>query len=411
MKIGINGMGRIGKLSVWNQVAKKHFSEIVVNVGREVGRGLQDLLQTIEKDSTFGHIGVWLHGYGGGRVIENMNEAEGTATIDGVPVRFLRTHRNPREVQWRQHGVSLVVDCTGVFMDPTTAANQSGGALRGHLEAGATKVILSAPFKIKNKGQPMPPDALTVVLGINDADLDPGRHSVISGASCTTTCLAFMMKPLLDHFGAGRILSASMVTVHAATPSQKVLDAVPKAGATDLRKTRSVMNNIILTTTGAANTLRLVLPEMAHIGFMAESVRIPTSTGSLIVLNVNLQSENKEKPIDREQILEVYRQAAQGVHSAYLEYSDEQNVSSDIIGYPRKAAVIEAQETHTRTGFVSIDPRRIEGLGQDALGAIGSRSLEIPVTQATIFGWYDNELGSYAHLLGDLTIRIARQMV
>ncbi|HIJ84956.1 MAG: Glyceraldehyde-3-phosphate dehydrogenase (phosphorylating) [Magnetococcales bacterium] len=411
MKIGINGMGRIGKLSLWNHVAKKYFSEIVVNVGREVGRGLPDLLQTIEKDSTFGHIGVWLHGYRGGRVIENMDEAAGTATIDGVLVRFLRSHRNPKDIQWRQNGVSLVVDCTGAFMDPTLAANTAGGALRGHLEAGAVKVILSAPFKIKSKGQPIPGDALTVVLGINDADLNPGSHNIISGASCTTTCLAFMMKPLLEHFGAGRILSASMVTVHAATPSQKVLDSVPKAGATDLRKTRSVMNNIILTTTGAANTLRLVLPEMAHIGFMAESVRIPTSTGSLIVLNINFQSESRENPIDREHILDIYRRAAQGHYSPWLEYSDEQNVSSDIIGYPHKAAIIEGQETHTRTGFVTIDPRRLEGLGSAARNAIGTEKLEVPVTQATIFGWYDNELGSYAHLLGELTMRIAQQMV
>lgn len=411
MKIGINGMGRIGKLSLWNHVAKKHFSEIVVNVGREVGRGLSDLLQTIEKDSTFGHLGVWLHGYGGGRVIENMDETAGTATIDGVPVRFLRSHRNPRDIQWRQSGVSLVVDCTGAFMDPTVAGNGAGGALRGHLEAGAAKVILSAPFKIKNKGQPMPEDAVTVVLGINDADLDPGRHNVISSASCTTTCLAFMMKPLLDHFGAGRILSASMVTVHAATPSQKVLDSVPKAGATDLRKTRSVMNNIILTTTGAANTLRLVLPEMGNIGFMAESVRVPTSTGSLIILNLNFQSESRENPLDREQILDVYRRAAQGTYSDWLECSEEQNVSSDIIGYPHKAAIIEAQETHTRTGFVTLDPRSIEGLGAEVLQVLGNTVLEVPVTQATIYGWYDNELGSYAHLLGELAVRISRQMV
>lgn len=402
-------MGRIGKLSLWNHVAKKYFSEIVVNVGREVGQGLSDLLQTIEKDSTFGHLGVWLHGYRGDRVIENMDESSGTATIDGIPVRFLRTHRNPREIHWQQNGVKLVVDCTGAFMDPTT--NAANGSLRGHLEAGAEKVVLSAPFKIKNKGQPIPEDALTVVLGINDAGFDPGRHTLISGASCTTTCLAFMMKPLLDHFGANRILSASMVTVHAATPSQKVLDSVPKAGASDLRKTRSVMNNIILTTTGAANTLRLVLPEMAHIGFMAESVRIPTSTGSLIVLTLNLQSESRENHVDREQILDVYRRAATGTYNAYLHCSEEQNVSSDIIGYPRKAAIIEAQETHTRTGFVTIDPRRIEGLGPEALEMIGHTHLEIPVTQATIFGWYDNELGSYAHLLGDLTIQISKQML
>ena len=128
-------------------------------------------------------------------------------------------------------------------------------------------------------------------MGINDSDYDPRRHRIVSNASCTTTCLAHMMKPLLNAFGPQRILSASMATVHAATGSQQVLDRLPKAGKTDLRKNRSIMNNIILTTTGAAKALALVIPEMEQIGFIAESVRIPTATGSLIILVVNLQEE------------------------------------------------------------------------------------------------------------------------
>jgi glyceraldehyde 3-phosphate dehydrogenase len=117
---------------------------------------------------------------------------------------------------------------------------------------------------------PFPDDAVTLIAGINDNDYDHGRHHIISAASCTTTCLAYIVKPLLDYFGPGKILSLSMATVHASTGSQQVLDRLPKEGAKDLRKNRSIMNNIILTSTGAAKTLALVLPEMNRIGFIAQ---------------------------------------------------------------------------------------------------------------------------------------------
>ncbi|MBU4033377.1 MAG: glyceraldehyde-3-phosphate dehydrogenase, partial [Proteobacteria bacterium] len=252
MKLGINGLGRIGKLSVWHHVSRKHFSEIVVNVGRQVGTGLQDIASAIDRDSSYGRLGAYLHGCKGGKVIENLNEAAGTMTINGVPVTILREARNPGGIQWKENGVRLVVDTTGAFTDPTADADNPKGSLRGHVQAGAEKVILSAPFKIKNKGLEMPADAVTTVMGINDGDFNPAQHTLVSAASCTTTCLSFMIKPLLDHFGADRFLSASMVTVHAATGSQQVLDRLPNAGVTDLRKNRSIFNNIILTTTGAA---------------------------------------------------------------------------------------------------------------------------------------------------------------
>ncbi len=171
-------------------------------------------------------------------------------------------------------------------------------------------------------------------MGINDKDYDPVRHAVISNASCTTTCLAHMIKPLLDYFGVERVLSASMATVHAATGSQQVLDRLPKTKAKDLRKNRSIMNNIILTTTGAAKTLQLVIPEMANIGFIAESVRIPTATGSLIILVVNFQEVSDSKPIRRELINDIYRNASRS-GNGYLIYSEDQNVSADIIGTPQ----------------------------------------------------------------------------
>jgi len=401
MKLGINGLGRIGKLSLWHHVSRRHFSEIVVNVGRQIGGGLHDIASCIERDSTYGRLGMYLNGCKSGRVIENLDEAAGTMVVGGVPVKILRQARNPKEIKWKDNDVRIVVDSTGAFRDPTADAGDAKGALRGHLQGGAEKVVLSAPFKIKTKGMAMPEDAVTTVMGINDGDYNPARHCVISAASCTTTCLSFMIKPLLEYFGADRFLSASMVTVHAATASQQVLDRLPGAGATDLRKNRGILNNIILTSTGAAKALPLVIPEMKKIGFIAESVRIPTTTGSLIILVLNLQDE-LEKPIKRNLINSIYRDYAG--NSSYLEYSDEQNVSCDIIGMPAAAAIIEGTETHTRTAAINVNLAK--------MGCAGTPStLEVPVTQAVIYGWYDNELGSYTNMLGDRIVSIAEQMV
>ena len=405
MKLGINGLGRIGKLSLWHHVSRKHFSGIVANIGREVGRSLEDLAAMLEKDSTYGRLGTYLYGHKSPRVIEELNNDKGTMLVNGVPVTILRTSRNPKDIAWHENGVKLVVDTTGVFTDPTTDPDAEKGALRGHMQAGAEKVILSAPFKIKSKGLEMPADAITTVMGINEEMYDAGRHAVVSAASCTTTCLSYMIKPLIERIGADKILSASMVTVHAATGSQQVLDRLPKTGATDMRKNRSIQNNIILTTTGAAKALALVIPEMATIGFMAESVRIPTTTGSLIILVVNLQDE-LETPIKRDAINAIYREYAS--HNGYLKFSNEQNVSSDIIGLPAAAAVIEGTETHTRTANIQVNLSKVRA---DSLKPGADPILNVPVTQAVVYGWYDNELGSYTNMLGDLTVHISEGML
>ena len=406
MKLGLNGLGRIGKLTLWNQISRRYFSEIVVNLGRNVGGGLEDIATAIEKDSTYGRLNMYLHGFKGGRVIENLDEEKGSMTINGIPVTFLRKARNPKDIDWKANQVRLVVDATGTFKDPTADPNEGKGSVRGHLLAGAEKVMVSAPFKIQAKGLDMPEDAVTAVMGINDDDYDPARHNIISAASCTTTCLSYMIKPLLDHFGASRMLSASMVTVHAATGSQEVLDRLPAAGASDLRKSRSILNNIILTTTGAAKALGLVIPEMQGIGFIAESVRIPTSTGSLIVLVLNLQDE-LENPIKRGLINSIYEEYAKT--SPYLIFSKEQNVSSDIIGMPRAAVVIESTEIHTRTATIKVNLQHLKNIQCDTGNA--SSILEVPLTQAVIYGWYDNELGSYTNMLAELTVSVAERMV
>lgn len=405
MKLGVNGLGRIGKLSLWNHVTKKYFDELVINLGRDVGSGLTDLAASIEKDSTYGRLSTYINGFKGGRVIEELDEAKGTMRINGIPVTFLRKARNPKDIDWKGQQVRLVVDSTGQFKDPTADPGEGRGSCRGHLLAGAEKVIVSAPFKIKAKGVDMPEDAITTVMGINDDDFDPARHTIISAASCTTTCLSYMIKPLLNHFGAERLLSASMVTVHAATGTQEVLDRLPGTGATDLRKNRSILNNIILTSTGAAKALSLVIPEMKSIGFIAESVRVPTTAGSLIVLVLNLQDE-LDNPIKRGLINEIYEEYSKT--SPYLIYSAEQNVSSDIMGMPKAAVVIESTEIHTRTAAIRVN---LDQLKNVKLEGASSSILEVPLTQAVIYGWYDNELGSYTNMLGELTKTIADQMV
>jgi glyceraldehyde 3-phosphate dehydrogenase len=404
--LGINGLGRIGKLTLWNHIGRKYFSEIVVNVGRKVGTRIDDIALYIEKDSTYGSLHQYLYGFKAKKVIQDLDEEKGTMQIDGVPVTILRESRNPRNIVWREHGVKVVVEATGRFKDPTASPDAKEGAARGHLEAGAEKVIVSAPFKIKEKGLSMPDDSTTIVIGINDDTFDHRKHHIISAASCTTTCLAYMIKPLLDYFGTKKILNASMATVHAATGTQEVLDRLPKSGATDLRKNRSIMNNIILTTTGAAKTLGLVIPEMNQIGFSAESVRIPTSAGSLIILVVTFSDEVGGPSINRNLLNNIYRDAEKKEKRGYIKYTDEQNVSSDIVGHFGPAAIIEGHETHTRTAFATLELSKFSKLPANIRKQL-PETLEIPITQAVMYGWYDNEMGSYTNMLGDLTAKIA----
>lgn len=404
--LGVNGLGRIGKLTVWQSVCRKYFDEIVVNLGREAGTSLDDIAHYLERDSTYGQLNAFLYGYNSAPVIKDLDESKGRMVVDGMPIAFLRQNRNPADIGWADHHVRLVVDTTGQFIDPSLPGEYAKGSARGHLVSGAEKVVVSAPFKIKN-GSPMPDDAVTTVMGINENDYDPRSHRIISNASCTTTCLAHMIKPLLNHFGSDAVMSASMATIHAATGSQEVLDKLPKAGKTDLRKNRSIMNNIILTTTGAAKALALVIPDMQKIGFIAESVRIPTTTGSLIILVVNIQEDPSKQEIRRELLNGIYNQAAARDAKGYLHYSVKQNVSSDIIALPKAAAVIEGNEIHTRTATVTINLDHVPGIPKDVIASLSDSHLHVPVTQAVIYGWYDNEMGSYVNMLCDRIESIA----
>src|SRR4030043_1875670 len=131
--LGINGLGRIGKLTLWNHIGRKHFSEIVVNIGRKAGTKLEDVALYIEKDSTYGSLHQYLHGYKAKKVIENIDEDKGTMVIDGVPVTILRESRNPKNIPWKEYGAKVVVEATGRFTNPTVPFDAAEGSVRGHL--------------------------------------------------------------------------------------------------------------------------------------------------------------------------------------------------------------------------------------------------------------------------------------
>ncbi|MHB9149488.1 MAG: glyceraldehyde 3-phosphate dehydrogenase NAD-binding domain-containing protein [Thermoleophilia bacterium] len=418
--LGINGLGRIGKLTLWYHLDRDEFDRIVINVGREVGTSLHSVAHYIDHDSTYGTLSRYLFGHSGKSSMQVIDEREGLLLAYGKEIRVLRQERDPARLPWRHHDVGIVVDTTGKFTDPTAPADQVGGSLRGHLEAGARLVVQSSPFKSRQKDAGMPDDAVMLIKGINHYLFDPARHVLVSGASCTTTALAHMLRPLLDRELTHHIVTAGMSTVHAATNSQPLLDAVPKAGAKDLRKSRAALDNIILTSTNAAKALEQVMPEIGRIGFMADSVRIPTSTVSLIILNVTFQTTitaDGHPSIDRDVINSIYRDAAQGEARGLVNYSEEQNVSADLKG-DDSAVVIEATETHTRTGFVDVmvpvgEAADSAADGEDpAPGGLSGptpaqRTVRIPVTHVKIFGWYDNEMGSYTQRLGELTTHVA----
>ncbi len=406
--LGINGCGRTGKLTLWHHVARKYFSSIVVNFGREVGTNLEAVCSLIEKDSNYGSLHRFLFGVNAEPCVKIVDRGKNLLEVAGVPVTILQSTRNPKDIGWRDHGVRIVVDATGAFNDPTRPVGHPKGSLRGHLEAGAEKVLNSATFKIEDKSQPQPEDAVTLIYGVNHDALNPTQHHLISAASCTTTALAHMVKPLLDNLHASNIMTASMSTVHAATNSQSVLDTVPKKGARDLRRSRSVLNNIILTSTGAGQALEQVIPEIRAIGFMADSVRIPIPTESLIILNITFQTVLEgydQSSVHRDRLNKIYADAAAGPQKGLLVYSEDQNVPSDVMGM-KAAVVIEAAETHTRTGFVDVDLGQIPGLDLEVVQNLDNAIVKMPVTHAKVFGWYDNEYGGYTNLLGDLTVHV-----
>ena len=336
-KIGINGFGRIGR-QVLKAIRDNYPEELQVVA-------VNDLMDA----RTNAHLFKYDSNYG---VFPGTVEVvDGNLVVDGDSVKVL-AERNPADLPWGELGVDIVVECTGIF--------RSGPQAQAHIDAGAKKVIISAPAK--------PADSvdLTIVLGVNTEAYDPDNHHIVSNASCTTNGLAPAAKVLHDNFG---IVHGLMTTIHAYTNDQRILDLAHS----DLRRARAAALNMIPTTTGAAKAVALVIPELKG-KFDGGAIRVPTPTVSLIDLVVNL-----EQPATAEEVNAALKAAADGPLQGILGYSDEPLVSTDYKGDPRSGIV--------------------DGLSTKM---IGDKMLKLLV-------WYDNEWG-YSVRCADLAWLMAKNL-
>src|SRR5687768_12289763 len=287
VKVGINGFGRIGRQALKN-ILRVHGDSLDVVA-------INDLLDT----KTNAHLFKYDSNYGTHQ--GTVEARDNSIVIDGEEIA-ISAERDPANIPWKKYGVQVVVESTGFFTDAKKAA--------AHIDAGAKKVIISAPARNED---------ITVVLGVNEEKYDPANHHVISNASCTTNGLAPVAKVLFDKFG---IAKGLLTTVHAYTNSQRLLDVA----TSDLRDARAAAMNIVPAATGAARAVGLVIPELqGRFGGMA--FRVPVSTVSIIDFTALL---DKETTI--EEINAAMKQAAEGLMKGILQYTEEPLVSSDLKG-------------------------------------------------------------------------------
>src|SRR6266581_9299432 len=288
-RIGINGFGRIGRQSF--KAIFEHYPKDLEVVAVNDLTDTKTNAHLLKYDSTYGHF---------------PGEIEATADaiiVNGHSLKVI-SQKDPAQIPWGDMGIELVIESTGLFTDAEKAA--------AHLRGGAKKVIISAPAKGED---------LTIVLGVNDHMYDPGKHQVISNASCTTNCIAPVVKVMHEAFGVNQ---GFMTTIHSYTNDQVILDTVHE----DLRRARSAGINIIPTTTGAAKAVTLVIPELkGRLDGMA--FRVPTATVSVCDFVANV-----ERSVTIDEVNEVFRDAATESLRDYLGYCDEPLVSSDFKGNP-----------------------------------------------------------------------------
>ncbi|NOZ00629.1 MAG: type I glyceraldehyde-3-phosphate dehydrogenase [Deltaproteobacteria bacterium] len=314
LKVGINGFGRIGRLVARAMLEQGGFRIVAINDlinPDDYARGVHFMGKLFQFDSTHG------------RYAGTVSTDERRIIVDGNPIEVL-SHRVPEEIPWDRFGVDYVIESTGVFRKRDQVA--------GHLASqGVKKVLLTVPPKD-------PVDAL-IVLGVNDGDLK-AEHRIISNASCTTNCLAPIVKVLNDCFG---LVRGFMTTVHAYTGDQKLLDVVHKS---DLRRARSAAANIIPTTTGAARTIGKIIPELeGRLDGMA--IRVPVHDGSIVDFVCELERIQVRKPAEmKEEINSVVREAAEGPMAGILQFSDDALVSSDIVHNPH-SSIFDSLSTMT----------------------------------------------------------------
>ncbi len=308
VRVGINGFGRIGR-QVLKAMLERYPNDIDIAAFNDLG-DLNTMAHLFRYDSNYG-------------VYEGTVEAADDALIvDGNRIAAL-SERDPAQLPWGDLGVDIVIESTGIFRDRASASK--------HLQAGAKKVIISAPAKGED---------ITIVLGVNQDQYDPAQHSVLSNASCTTNCLAPPAKVVNDVFG---IRQGFMTTIHSYTTDQRILD-LPHS---DLRRARAAAVNMIPTSTGAAQAVALVIPELKG-KFDGMAVRVPTPTGSLVDFVATV--ENRPS---KEALIDAFEEAAAGPMHGYLDVSHEPLVSTDYIGNPH-SSVIDALSTDVAGDLVKV---------------------------------------------------------
>lgn len=332
VRVGINGFGRIGR-NVYRAGFKNDIIDFVaVN---DLPTPTQTLAHLLKYDSILGEFDA------------DVLAKDDSVTVNGKELKVL-SFKDPGEIPWKDLGVELVIESSGVFTDKERAIR--------HINGGAKKVIITAPAKGED---------LTIVMGVNEGAYDPKKHNVLSNASCTTNCVAPMAKIILENFG---IVRGLMTTIHSYTNDQRVLDLAHK----DLRRARAASLSLIPTTTGAAKAVALVLPQLKG-KLDGLAIRVPTPNVSLIDLVCEV-----ERDVTLQDVNDVFRKAAEGPLSNIMEYCDRPLVSHDFNGNP-KSCIFDAELTYC------IDKRLIK-----------------------VLGWYDNEWG-YSNRVVDLVVYIARK--
>jgi glyceraldehyde 3-phosphate dehydrogenase len=333
VRVGINGFGRIGRQTLKAIIERASSLEVVA---------INDLVSTETNALLFKHDSTY------GPYAGSVHADDDRLVIDGRVIQVL-AEKDPARLPWRELGVDVVVEATGLF--------KSADKARAHLDAGARKVLISAPAKGED---------ITIVLGVNEQRYDPDVHHIISNASCTTNCLAPAVKVVHDLLGVERGL---MNTIHSYTNDQRILDVAHK----DPRRARAAGLNIIPTTTGAARSLALVIPELAG-RFDGFSLRVPTPTVSVVDFTVDIS-----RPTTVDEVNEAFRRAAAGPMDGILGVSDEPLVSSDFRGDSR-SAIIDAASTMVIGG-----------------------------TLVKVVAWYDNEW-AYSCRLADLAAYVGHRL-
>jgi len=331
VRIGINGFGRIGRTFVRRALDHGDLEVVAVNDITDA----RTLAHLLEFDSTYG------------RIAATIGHSDDAITVNGKAMTVL-SERDPATIDWGGLGVDVVVESTGKFRTRDDAAL--------HLKGGARKVLISAPGKNADA---------TIVIGVNDSIYDPHQHDVISCASCTTNCVAPMAKVLHDAFGLEQGL---MTTVHAYTGDQMLVDGPHK----DLRRARSAAVSIVPTSTGAARTTGVVIPDLEG-RLDGVALRVPVPDGSLTDLTAVLRKE-----VTADQVNDAYRQAAGGELAGVLRYSTDPLVSRDIVGDPA-SCIFDAPLTQAAGSLVKV------------------------------FGWYDNEWG-YTCRMVDLAALVGARL-